>query len=33
VLEVGNERNSLKCKRYAFEIKSYEKPVAVFGVM
>lgn len=33
ILEVGSERSSLKCKRYAFDIKNYEKPVAIFGLL
>ena len=33
MLEIGNERNSLKCKRHVFDIKTYEKPIAVYGVI
>lgn len=29
-LEVGNEKNQVKCKKYTFDIKNHEKPVA-FG--
>lgn len=31
-LEVGNERNHLKCKRLPFDIKSFEKPIACYGI-
>jgi len=33
VLEVGNERSAPKCKKYEFEIKNYEKPIAFLGTI
>ena len=33
ILEAGNERNRLKCKRLSFDIKSFEKPIACYGIL
>ena len=31
VLEVGNEKNCVKCKKSTFDIRSNEKPIAFLG--
>lgn len=33
VLEVGNEKNHLKCKKFNFDIKTNEKPIAIMGAI
>ena len=33
VLEVGNEKNIIKCKQSTFDIRSNEKPIAFLGAI
>lgn len=33
VLEVGNEKNRVKCKQFSFDIRNNEKPIAFLGAI
>lgn len=33
ILEVGNEKNCIKCKKSTFDIRSHEKPIAFLGAI
>ena len=33
VLEVGNEKNHTKCKKFTFDIRTNEKPIAFLGAI
>jgi hypothetical protein len=33
LLDVGSDRNSLKCKKFTFDIRNNEKPIAFLGTM
>lgn len=33
IFEVGNEKNSIKCKKFTFDIRTSEKPISMMGAI